>query len=159
MFSFVQNRIIVLFFVAFNLGLLSCSSQKEEKRVLSNGEILQYTLSDKEYIENINGSYLFICGPQCKGCTISFLNSLDSLLSFRYSCETKPIIISSCKFVESIPLKNVEIIFDNSWEKVNLDFYNVRFIQISDGKIIKENTLQSDNRNSFFNETKAYFIK
>ena len=52
-------------------------------------------------------------------------------------------------FVEKLSLENIEFNYDESWETVNIDFYNMRWYELSDTTIISKAILTADNGDAF----------
>ncbi|MFW5759003.1 MAG: hypothetical protein ACOCYO_10000 [Bacteroidota bacterium] len=111
-------------------------------------DVLTHFLQDKTYYNDSCNRYMFICGPQCKGCTTNMLYRLDSL--YPHQKQIRNIrFITHHDFVEELALENIDFAYDESWETVNIGFYNMRFYVLSDTGITTKAVLTADNEDKF----------
>ncbi|MEA1873602.1 MAG: hypothetical protein U9N51_04105 [Bacteroidota bacterium] len=151
MFTPIRNTIIplsILLLATITMVYACKNSTEETVKKAGEHEIIMHFLQDKPYYSDSYKRYMFICGPQCKGCTTNMLYRLDSLY-LRHKQIRKIRFITSHDFVEELGLENIVFTYDESWENVNIDFYNIRWYELSDTSIISKTILTADNGDAF----------
>ncbi|MFO7789554.1 MAG: hypothetical protein R6V52_09240 [Bacteroidales bacterium] len=151
MFTPIRNRTIPLIILLLAaITMVSACKNNTEDTAISTGEyeILMHFLQDKSYYNDSCRRYMFICGPQCKGCTSGMLYRLDSLSRNNPTIREMQ-FITTHDFVEEPGLKNIDFSYDKSWENVKIDFYNMRWYELSDTSIISKAILTVDNGDEF----------
>ncbi|MGC9330519.1 MAG: hypothetical protein ACP5DZ_01420 [Bacteroidales bacterium] len=156
MFTPIRNTYIplIIFLLAAITMVSACKNSTEETvKITGEYEILMHFLQDKAYYSDSCRRYMFICGPQCKGCTNGMLYRLDSLSRSNKSIREMQ-FITSHDFVEKLGLENIDFTYDESWENVNIEFYNMRWYALSDTAIISKAKLTADNGDAFVRTVK-----
>jgi len=151
MFTSIRNSynpLIVLLLTAITMVSACKNSTEEPVNTTGEYDILMHFLQDKTYYNDSCNRYMFICGPQCKGCTTNMLYRLDSLYAHQKQIRNIR-FITHHDFVEKLGLENIEFTYDESWETVNIDFYNMRWYELSDTTIISKAILTADNGDAF----------
>ncbi len=112
--------------------LFACNNTQKE---ISPSEILTEVIKIKLSKENINGNYIFVCGPYCRGCVQQTVLTLDSVYS-KLNNNEQWVFITSHKFIEELPLKNIKFIYDYDWENVNYDFRETMYFKFVNDSIV-----------------------
>ncbi|MGM0649340.1 MAG: hypothetical protein ACQES1_02405 [Bacteroidota bacterium] len=156
MLSCIRNTYFKIGVILIASLILSYACKNESEKTeesLSEYDILMHFLQDKAYYSDSCKRYMFICGPQCKGCTTGMLYRLDSLSRNNQTIREMQ-FITSHNFVGDIALENIDFTYDESWENVNIDFYNMRWYALSDTAIISKAKLTADNGDAFVRTVK-----
>jgi hypothetical protein len=151
MFTSIRNSNITLIvtLIAVIMLVSACkNSPNNSKEKVGEYDVLMHFLQEKTYYSDSSNLYMFICGPQCKGCTINMLYRLDSLYPHHEQIRNIS-FITSHKFVDELKLENIVFISDESWENANIDFFNMRFYGLSDTGITTKAVLTADNEDKF----------
>lgn len=138
MFTPIRNTnipLIILLLAAITMVSACKNSTEEIVKEAGEYEILMHFSQDKAYYSDSCKRYIFICGPQSKGCTIGILYRLDSLSRNNQTIRELQ-FITSHDFVEELGLENI-------------DFYSMRWYALSDTAIISKAILTADNRDEF----------
>ncbi len=134
MFRFMRINTVVICFMFF--GLISCvSHDKKAEQEYTESEILSYFIKQKTGIKSANGSFVFVCGPICKGCVQQTLLQMDSTYH-TLSSEQNYTFFTSHESVMQLALQNIKFLFDPKWDEVNFDFEDVTIVKFINDSIV-----------------------
>ena len=71
----------------------------------------------------------------CRGCVQQTVLTLDSVYS-KLNNNEQWVFITSHKFIEELPLKNIKFIYDYDWENVNYDFRETMYFKFVNDSIV-----------------------
>lgn len=155
MLRLIRNKVTYVFIITYIGISFSCNTQTTKENVkenLTSSEILSHFIKEKTGKTTVNGIYIFVCGPHCKGCVQKTLLSLDS--TYGDFIENKNwTFFTSHAFVAEYPLQNISFNFDPEWEKVNYKFENVIFVKFLNDSIVFSEKIENMDKNTIFKHT------
>ena len=105
--------------------------QVQEKN-LTASEIITFFIKKTKGDSVVNGNYIIVSGPVCKGCVQQTLTKLDSIIDNK----AQWIFITSHRFILQYHFKNIHFIYDENWRNINLDLVDVSYFRIKEDSIV-----------------------
>jgi hypothetical protein len=125
------------------MGLYGCQdhgASKTDAMAPSSSEVLCHFIRLKTDMDTVNGTFIFACGPYCKGCLDGPIRELDSI--YVDSIDGKEwYFFTSHQIVMQKKTAHLRFTYDPEWERINFDFQNVMLIRLKDNQIVEQRDL------------------